>query len=258
VEKSNYIKTSATEITKETDTMSITDEINDDLCEKIQNIKLNEEINKELDEEKQLLLNIVKQTFDIYLYNGGRSKKKTDYLHGQLKDIIQKCIPEYDVKIEAKVNSVNATGCKSCDIVAYKNKLPCIIFPVKFIMTNYYQNKNNSWENLTGELFQIKKANKDIQIVPINIIFNNIPYCEQSSLIKKYEKITYEKTYKITENLIEWELASNIVNYIIDVEQECKIGEKYDKCPKIIGFNKDTPYRLFSNILKPIIQPQSV
>ena len=43
-------------------------------------------------------------------------------------------------------------------------------------------------------------------------------------------------------------------NYIIDVEPICNVGEKYDKCPVIVGFNKDTPHRSFEEILKPIIQ----
>ena len=121
-------------------------------------------------------------------------------------------------------------------------------------MTNYYQNKNNNWENLTGELFHLKKGNDNVDIIPINIIFNTIPYCKKSKLIDKFEQISYEKSYKITENLVKWGLATDIINYIIDVEQLCCVGEKYDRCPTVVGFNKDTPYRSFQSILKPIIQ----
>ena len=188
----------------------------------------------------------------IYVKYGPRSNKKTDFLHTGLKNFIKRYLPNHTVEIEKDVISVNTSGKKSCDIVAFKNGIPSIIFPVKFIMTNYYQNKNNNWENLTGELTHLKKANENIHIIPINIIFDKIPYCEKSSCIKKYETITYDKSYKITENLITWKLASNIVNYIIDVEHVCKIGEKYDKCPRIIGFNKDTPYRTFDQILNVI------
>ena len=49
-------------------------------------------------------------------------------------------------------------------------------------------------------------------------------------------------------------LASDIINYIIDVNQLCDVKETYDKCPEIIGFNEDTPYRTFEEILGPIIQ----
>ena len=44
------------------------------------------------------------------------------------------------------------------------------------------------------------------------------------------------------------------VNYIIDVEQLCSIGGKYDKCPNIIGFNSETPYRNLQEIFKPLLR----
>lgn len=204
--------------------------------------------------ESSQFLTLVTDTFAKYLCSGARSNQKTLVLHNGLKNLIQAQLPGYQVEIEKNVESINSSGRKSCDIVAYKDGVPSIIFPVKNIMTNYYQNKNNSWENLTGEIFHLKKANENIHIIPINIIFNSIPYCEKSKQIKHFEPITYGKTYKITENLVEWGLASDIINYIIDVNQSCNIKETYDKCPEIIGFNSETPYRNFQDIFSPIIQ----
>jgi hypothetical protein len=206
------------------------------------------------DSEENEFLNMIGNIFDKYIKNGERSNKKVEYLHNGIKDMLKKCFPEYDFRTEENIKSINISNKKKIDILGFKNGILIIIFPVKFIMTNYYQNKNNSWENLTGELLHIKKANNDLYIIPINIIFNNIPYCSKSFHISKYELITYEKSYKITEKLKEWKLVSEIINYIIDVEQKCKIGEKYNKCPKIIGFNKNTPYRTFTNILNSIIR----
>ena len=208
----------------------------------------------EIKEEMTKFLLIIKNTFDKYLCNGARSNQKTLVLHTGLKNLIQAQLPGYNVEIEQDVESINSSGKKSCDIVAYKDGKACIIFPVKNIMTNYYQNKNNGWENLSGELLHLKKANKNIHIIPINIIFNKIPYCEKSKQIKHFEEITYEKTYKITENLVQWGFASDIINYIIDVHQLCRVKEIYDKCPEIIGFNSETPYRNFKDIFSPIIQ----
>ncbi len=211
------------------------------------------EIKEEIKESDQFLL-IIKDTFYKYLCSGARSNQKTLVLHTGLKNLIQAQLPGYNVEIEKNVKSINSSGKKNCDIVAYKDGVPSIIFPVKNIMTNYYQNKNNSWENLTGEIVHLKEANKNIHIIPINIIFNSIPYCEKSKQIKHFEQITYEKTYKITENLVQWGYASDIINYIIDVKQSCNVKEIYDKCPEIIGFNADTPYRNFKDIFSPIIQ----
>jgi len=208
-----------------------------------------------IDDENSQFLNILKDTFAKYLCSGARSNQKTLVLHTGLKNLIQEQLPGYHVEIEKNVESINSSGRKSCDIVAYKDDIPSIIFPVKNIMTNYYQNKNNSWENLTGEIVHLKKANENIHIIPINIIFNSVPYCKKSKLIKNFEQITYEKTYQITDKLVEWGFASDIINYIIDVNQLCGVKETYDKCPEIIGFNKDTPYRTFESILRPILHP---
>lgn len=208
----------------------------------------------EIKDEENKFLSIVGDTFDEYLNSGARSNKKTLVLHTGLKNLIQVQLPGYNVVIEENVKSINSSGKKSCDIVAYKDGVPSIIFPVKNIMTNYYQNKNNSWENLTGEIVHLKKANEDIHIIPINIIFNSIPYCERSKQIKHFESIEYKKTYKITENLVKWGFASDIINYIIDVNHLCCVKGIYDKCPEIIGFSSETPYRNLQDIFSPIIQ----
>lgn len=167
---------------------------------------------------------------------------------------------------------------------------PYIIFPVKFVMSNYFQNRNNNWETLLGEVTQLNMDkwtnNTGIIIIPINLIFSRIPYLNKDKTIKSFEHITYEKSFKITEMLtkpfythehknlvqfIEEQTLSNndnafitklqylankktylchdIINYIIDVEQRCNVGDKYNKCPNLIGFNKETPYRPFSTIL---------
>lgn len=191
----------------------------------------------------------IRETFTIYIQHGGRSKQKTDFLHTWLSEDIKECIVGGEVKIEQKVPSLNASGTKNCDIVAYRNGAIVAIFPVKFVMTNYKQNKNNSWENLTGEIMHLKWANPNVPIIPINIIFNQVPYCQSSSLIKNYEEITYDKSYKITEVLKEKGLVYEIVNYIIDVNHCCEIGSAYNQCPEIIRFNESTPYRSFHSIL---------
>lgn len=210
------------------------------------------------------LISLICETFEVYLKHGPRSSQKTKCLHNGLLKIIQKTLPHgFCTQIEQTVESVNSSGHKNCDIVAYKEELdssgnivrtPYIIFPVKYTMTNYYQNKNNYWETLTGEIFHLKKANPHVHIIPINIVFNEIPYCEKCGVISKFEKLTYDKTYKITEKLTEWGLTSDVINYIVDVDHLCQVGEKYDKCPTIIGFNVETPYRSFSEVLSPILQ----
>ena len=68
-------------------------------------------------------------------------------------------------------------------------------------MTNYNQNKNNAWENMTGECCQLKMCNPDLHIIPINIIFGKIPYLLRNRTIRHYEIITYNNSYSIYERL---------------------------------------------------------
>ena len=196
----------------------------------------------------------IKRVFGEYQTYGSRSSKKTDMLHTAIKERIDDIIKKwsttelYSCEIEKNVRSENASGIKSCDVVVFKKGEPHIVFPVKFIMTNYKQNKNNSYENLTGELSHIKWANPDIYIIPINIIFNNIPYLTQDKKIKRFETILYENSFNIYEKMKEHKIAFDMMNYIIDVKHTCSVNEYYDKCPELIGFNQSTPFRSFDEI----------
>ena len=199
--------------------------------------------------EDEIFLEFISKSFEEYIQFGSRSSKKVDILHQGIKSIIEKDLPKiYHVEIEKNVQSINISGKKRCDIVLYKNKKEFAVFPLKFIMTNYYQNKNNSWEVLTGECIHLKWENPKIHIIPINIIFNTIPYLTKDSNIKRFEEINYNKSFKILEILIEKEITSDLISYIIDVQHTSTINDKY-KSPILINFNKDTPYRSLKCII---------
>tara|TARA_B100000900_G_scaffold114123_1_gene95657 strand:+ start:3000 stop:3794 length:795 start_codon:yes stop_codon:yes gene_type:complete len=217
-------------------------------------------------------LNMINKTNEIYIKTGSnsRSSKKVNNIHQWIEDKIKPLLPDnMYIKQEQKVPSNTKSYKKKCDIVVYKDDIPYIIFPVKYIMTTYIKNSNNLWENLQGELMSLKtkaaEEGRDLYIIPINIISNLIPNRERrgnENLIKNMEKLTYESTFKVYEKMKEIPsgtmenispLCFDVISYIIDVEHLCSIGEKYDKCPTIIGFNKDTPYRNFHRILKPIL-----
>lgn len=196
-----------------------------------------------------MLLNIL-QSYKLYIEFGARSNKKIDYFHNYIKTELEKIYE--NVEMEKNIKSFNSSTRKKCDIVVYKNDMPYIVFPIKMIMSNYKQNKNNSWENLTGELMHLKWSNPNIHIIPINIFMNTTPYLQKNSVISKFEKITYDDIYQYdklkTENI-----AYDIINYIIDVQHNNKIGEKFSKSPDIIGFNEKTPFRSFETILQNIM-----
>ncbi len=193
----------------------------------------------------------------MYLVHGARSSKKVDMLHLYIKEKIESALSEhheYIVKLEEEILSCNTSGHKKCDIVLFKNGDPIAIFPVKMIMSNYYQNKNNGWEGLTGECLHIKWANPELKIIPFNIIFSVIPYLDKSNVIKKFEIISYEKSFQIMEKLKEHHLADDMMNFIIDVSQVSQIGESYHQTPIFEGFNHKTPFRSIQNMMMDLLE----
>ena len=204
--------------------------------------------------EKQKMIEVYHETCNKYFEYGARSSKKVDYFHYEIKKLIEINFTkekEFSIKMEYYLKSCNSTGKKKCDIVVLYNDKPYIIFPVKIIMTNYKQNKNNSWENLTGEITHLKWANENINIIPINIFMNKTPYLCNTKKIQKFENITLTDIENY-DNLKKYQLCFDVINYIIDVEHINKIGESFNSI-KIKGFHNDTKYRTFHEILKELI-----
>jgi len=212
---------------------------------------INISLKKNQSEIEKFILSL-QDAADMYIKFGARSSKKVNVIHNNIKHELKKILPKnYKVKLEYNVSSMNSSGKKKCDIVILdSNKDVIYIFPVKFVMTNYNQNKNNYYENLTGEIIHLHMMNNKIKIIPINIIFNLVPYLDKDKKITKFEIINYDKTYKIYEKLVEFNYCFDVINYIIDVKHNNKINEKYNLCPTIIGFNKKTNYRNFKTIIK--------
>lgn len=205
--------------------------------------------------EKEYILELIGETYGTYIKHGSRSCKKVDFFHRKLQEHISKLIQfnnQFEVKLEYIVESCNSANKKRCDIVMLKNNKPHIIFPVKIIMTNYKQNKNNSWENLTGEIVHLKWSNPNINIIPINIFMNNTPYLTKHKLIKHFENVSTDDI-SIYNKLVENGLCHDIINYITDVEHKNNVGEIFNKIPIVKQFNKNTNYRTFESIISSLI-----
>jgi hypothetical protein len=118
-------------------------------------------------EYKKIIMNGIHECIKSYFVNGCRSSKKSDLLN----NMIVKCImnffenknidkSEYHIHTEYVIPSKNFSGIKKCDVVlVYRDNYH--IFPLKFIMSSYIKNRNNYFENLTGEVSHIRWANKD-------------------------------------------------------------------------------------------------
>lgn len=198
--------------------------------------------------EEDRMKDIIFNTYKLYFEHGPRSSKKVDFFHGEIKKILEEIFGGYQVRLECNVSSCNSSERKKCDIVVLKEGIPHVIFPVKLIMTNYKQNKNNGWENLTGEVTHIKWSVPNVNIVPINIFISKTPYLESSKKIKKFETVTIDdiKNYSL---LIDHNLCYDVINYIVDVDHTCREGDEFTGLNSIVGFSEHTTYRNFKDIL---------
>ena len=156
----------------------------------------------------------------------------------------------FNIILEYNIISCNSSGTKKCDIVILKNNKPYIIFPIKIIMTNYKQNKNNSWENLTGELMHIKWVNPDIHIIPINILMDKTPYLKNNKKIKKFENVITRDIENYNQ-LINYNICYDIINYIVKVEHINEENEYFDKIQPIKKYI--TPYKSFNSIISELL-----
>ena len=207
---------------------------------------------------KDVFISNVRECYTLYFKHGARSSKKVDNFHRNIKIMLEKLICDneletvYSVRLEQNVKSFNSSGKKKCDIVVYKYENPHIVFPVKLVMTNYKQNKNNTWENLTGECMHLHWKNEDLNIIPMNVFMSKMPYLKKDKTIKHFEEMEYRyiENYEI---LKQKNIVYDLINYIVLVEHDCGIGDTYDNCPNLIGFHDNTPYRDLSEILKDLI-----
>ena len=208
----------------------------------------------DIDDEHNFKATIT-ETLNLYIKDGPRSNSNVNHLHNYFKKILFKSLQNnqaYSVELECKVESKNSSKFKRCDIVILKNNDPYIVFPVKFIKSNYKQNKNNLWENLTGELQHLMWANEKLKIIPINIFMNKTPYLKSNKQISKFENITFDDI-NIYNLLISKNIAYDVINYIILVNHEVNENDYFNKIPTILGFDNNTPHRKITDILEHLL-----
>lgn len=203
--------------------------------------------------ERQRFLQIINETYSKYFKHGSRSSKKVDCFHLSVTEMLENYFPVvngYKIVMEYNVLSCNSANRKKCDIVILKNNKPYIIFPVKIIMTNYKQNKNNAWENLTGEVMHIKWSNPDIHIIPINVLMDKTPYLDSKKKITNFEIVTHNDIKNYNE-LITHNVCFDVINYIVEVEHINKKNEHFDAIQPVTKFH--THYRSFGSILETLM-----
>ena len=175
----------------------------------------------------------------LYFENGPRSSKKTDHLNNIIIEYLSvyfstvQNIDDYSLITEHNLQCANFSEKKKCDIVVCYKNAPYIVFPLKFVMTSYLKNRNNYFENITGEVYLLKQSNPDLKIIPINFILDKIPNLTNDKKIKNFELITHENSFNVYSTLIKSGIIYDIYNVVIKTEHSCQIGDKYDRPPLI-------------------------
>ncbi|WP_022935054.1 hypothetical protein ACJA28_03055 [Mesomycoplasma moatsii] len=147
---------------------------------------------------------ILKDSFVKYLETSARSNEKLKILHGYIADSIRQKVDD-----NYKVDSIDLNNGKEEEIMgSYMPKKVDITISkiinnkpihvagvaVKFVMSNYFQNSNNYFENMLGETSNIRRAS--IPYFQIFIIDHWLPYFDRYKNISKWEEITSEKLSK--------------------------------------------------------------
>lgn len=149
-------------------------------------------------------ISILKESFIKYLNTSPRSNEKLKILHGYIAETLRQELGE-----TYRISSINLEGNKEevingsympkkVDITISKNingeNKQVAGLAVKFVMSNYFQNSNNYFENMLGETANIRKAG--IPYFQIFIIDHWLPYFDDSKKITKWEEIESTKLSK--------------------------------------------------------------
>lgn len=147
---------------------------------------------------------VLKESFIKYLKTSARSNEKLKILHGYIASSIKEKLND-----NYKVNSIDLNNGKEEIIIG--NYMPKKVditiskkineefvhvagIAVKFVMSNYFQNSNNYFENMLGETSNIRSAGTPY--FQIFIIDHWLPYFDESKNISKWEEITSSKLSK--------------------------------------------------------------
>ncbi|MBP3221114.1 MAG: hypothetical protein J6M43_03615 [Neisseriaceae bacterium] len=149
--------------------------------------------------DNQTFLNVLKQSFLTYLQTHARSNEKLKVLHGYVAQHIDNKIK--DKNTDKTVYTVSALGFNSSkeekiqgryiekmvDITIKNNHQPIAGIAVKYVMSNYFQNSNNYFENMLGETANIRSAKQ--KYFQVLIIPEKLPYFDKNGKITKWEII---------------------------------------------------------------------
>lgn len=142
------------------------------------------------------LLLVAQRAYEAYLTFGPRSNVKLKILHGWIKDEVKKVLGhKYEVfgLSESDGSEYRVEGMyyrKKTDLCVTRKGKSLGVISVKFIQSNYIQNKNNYFEQQLGETANLR-AN-DIVFGHMMCFTEPIPYLDRGGTVKRYDHISDE------------------------------------------------------------------
>lgn len=143
---------------------------------------------------KEGFLLAAQASYQAYLDYGPRSNRKLKHLHGWLRDEIARNLGrDYAVSgLGVDSNSEQIVSGmyydKSVDLLVSRDDIDLGVVSVKFVMSNYRQNKNNYFEQQLGETANLRRS--DIVFGHILVLPVPTPYYKRDGSIKKTESVT--------------------------------------------------------------------
>ncbi len=144
-------------------------------------------------ELRDRLLSAVQEAYSRYVADGPRSTSKIKALHGWVISELENVLGhEYQIKglsdlggRESKVEGRYYP--KNVDVAISRSSITLGVVSVKFVMTNYRQNKNNYFEQQLGETANLRS--NDIVFGHIMLRTHPTPYLKRGGEVKHNEKV---------------------------------------------------------------------
>ncbi len=138
-------------------------------------------------------LSTIQRAYRAYVDHGPRSNHKLKILHGWVQRELSGMLGDnYVVRGISEYNSseVSVRGkyyVKNVDIAVARNRQSLGVVSIKFVQSNYLQNRNNYFEQQLGETANLRRS--DLVFGHIMVFTEPIPYFKRDGSIKKLEHV---------------------------------------------------------------------
>ena len=142
---------------------------------------------------EQRFLGAMQQSYQKVLDHGTRSNEKTKVLHGWVQEEMARELGnDYTFVGQTPMDSTeaNVSGMyydKDVDVLIIRNEHELGVISIKFVISNYWQNAINYFEQQIGETANLRR--KNVVYGNLFCVTNPIPYKKRSGEISRLERI---------------------------------------------------------------------